>query len=67
MTIPVLNERDFGRFFLFFFFWHWGLLLFGLLPYPEPRLIAICIALFIDLLCWIYFFYWVFNYRKMIR
>lgn len=38
--------------------WHWGLLAFGLLPYPQPRLAVMTIALSIDGLCFIYFFTW---------
>jgi hypothetical protein len=60
MRIPLIKERNIWMFGFPWIIWHWGLLAFGLLPYPEPRLTVMKLALGIDALCFIYFIYWTF-------
>lgn len=53
----IITEKKFCIFALIWFCWHWGLLFFGLLPYPFPRVVIMSTALGIDAGCFLLFFY----------
>jgi hypothetical protein len=59
--IPLIREVNIWKFGLPWLCWHWGLLAFGMLPYPYPRLPVMYTALTIDGLCFVYFMYWTWN------